>query len=707
MSVPSRAVVATVLASLLVAAAPVSRLAYPPTRAEPKIDTYFSTKVADPFQWLEDGRSPEVIAWSAAQTDLATKYLVAQPHFATIRARVAELTHTSTSRYGLSIRKNVLFYLRETPPQAHAQLVVRDGFAGDERVLFDPAISGSANAQPSIDAYRPSNDGSKVEIETDVAGAEDESIRIVDVAGGKVLETLDHAGGGTSPVAFAWDADGNGYTHTQWPRNADDTYASSGIEIFHHTIGSDPSTDAYVFGRGRSAKSEYVLYASTDGSASAIQQSDGDGVASSLYLRSGDGRFEPVAGPTAGIGSSSLRAGAFVGDAFYAIARGRKPRGEIVAFGPGDTFATAKTIVPASAVVPQKIVPVPGGFVSVDVDGGDGAARAFDASGRLLQQVPVPAVSSIDEFAADPAGGPIVAGYENYTTREKWLAYDARTDALGETGIADLGPGDFSNVVTERVMVPALDGTVTIPLEITHARGIPRDGSAPAILTAYGAYGSVSSPYFDPQMLAWYERGDIFAQAMVRGGGEYGEGWHTAAKLATKTVSSDDLAACARWLAKNGYSDSQHLGIEGSSAGGFLMGLAVSRDPNLYRAVLGHVGIYDLLRYERTPNGYYNTGELGTVRDPAQFAWMLKQSPYHNLHPDIAYPAVLLTTGENDPRVDPYMSRKMIAVLQATSSINPMLLIQSPGQGHGLDDSFAEIVDRATIELTFFDSQLR
>ncbi len=218
----------------------------------------------------------------------------------------------------------------------------------------------------------------------------------------------------------------------------------------------------------------------------------------------------------------------------------------------------------------------------------------------------------------------------------------------------------------QRVLVPSLDGKVHVPLEIVS------DGAhgarTPTILSAYGAYGSVTRPRFSATSLAWLERGGALALAMVRGGGEYGQEWHQAALHATKTLSADDLAACARWLGANGYGDAQHLGIAGGSAGGFLMGLALTRNPSLYRAVASSVGIYDLLRVELTPNGAFNTPEFGTVTDPAQFPWMLAQSPYHNVRKGVAYPAVLMTTGENDPRVDPYNSRKMVAVLQADSS---------------------------------------
>ncbi|MGH7715183.1 MAG: prolyl oligopeptidase family serine peptidase, partial [Vulcanimicrobiaceae bacterium] len=330
------------------------------------------------------------------------------------------------------------------------------------------------------------------------------------------------------------------------------------------------------------------------------------------------------------------------------------------------------------------------------------------ADGKRWKQIPVPPTSVITAIGADARSGQIIIGYQNYTVPDRWLRYNPAANTLAQTGIARKTPGDYSNVVVDRVFVPSLDGKVRIPLEIAHMRNVPRDGTAPTLLTAYGAYGIISTPFFLGSELAWLEHGGVFAQAMIRGGGEYGEAWHKAAVHATKTKSSDDVAACAQWLGAHGFGNAQHIGIEGGSAGGFLMGLALTRNPSTYRAVVAHVGIYDLLRVELTPNGAFNTPEFGTVKDPKQFAWMLKQSPYHNVHNGTAYPAVLFMTGENDPRVDPYNSRKMAARLQAASSSPyPILLLQQSGRGHGIGSSFSQAVEQRIDVLTFFESQLR
>jgi prolyl oligopeptidase len=687
-----------------------SRLAYPPAHTVAVTDTYFGKTIPDPFRWLEDAKDPAVIAWSAAQTKLALDFIAGQPSYAGYKARIAELSRTSTQRFGLRIRRDRWFYLRQTPPQPQPELVVRDGPTGTERVLFDPATAANGAAPPAIESVFVAPDGSKVAFTTQQGGAEQEALHTVDATSGLALgDVLTHVGGGPSPFALAWDGDGKGFIHTQWPQSADGTYATSNILIMHHVLGTDPAADTYVFGRDVSPRAEYQITASLDGKMQALFETDGDGVHASVFLRESTGSFTRVATPDDAIGSSSASGGTFVGDSLDVVSDKRDSHGEVVAIAPGQTFESGKVIVSASDVIIEDVVPVAGGFATSDSQGGDGSARLFETSGKPRGALPVPTIATLTELASDPrTRGPIIIGYVTYTTPNKWLAFDPSTKAATPTGIAVTAPGDFSGITAERVFVPSLDGKAQIPLEIVHAKNIKLDGSAPTVLTAYGAYGTISRPYFSATSLAWLERGGVFAQAMIRGGGEYGEAWHQAARLATKTVSSDDLAACAAWLGAHGFGKSRHLGIIGGSAGGFLMGLALTRDPQLYRAVVSEVGIYDLLRVELTPNGAYNTPEFGTVKDPAQFDWMLKQSPYHNVVTGRSYPAVLLTTGENDPRVDPYMSRKMIARLQADSaSTLPELLIQRAGQGHGIGNSFDQRIESVTEIDSFFDSQLR
>ena len=702
-----RVFVATLAIFSFAGAAPVL-FAYPSSAVRPVIDTYFGKPVVDPYRWLEDS-TPEVAAWSAKQSKLTLAYLHALPAYSLYAARVAQLSKTSTNRFGLAIAGGHYVYLRQTPPQPQAQLVTRETIHGDERILFDPQTQvADGAAPPAIESVFLSFDGRKVAVTTQQGGAENETLHVVDTVTGELLpDTIPNVGGGTSPTALVWDGDGNGFLHTKWPLNTDGTVSSAHIEIWHHVLGTDPATDTYVFGRGLSPRAEYVLLGSSDGTYQAAFETDGDGVHGSLYERASGETFTKVASPPDAIGSSGDAQCAFVGDRLVAISAKRSSLGEAVAIDPGSTFASATTIVPAGSVVITGVVPVRGGFLTQDIDGGDGSSRFFRSNGTRAA-LPIPAVATITAMAGDLSTGDIVVGYTGYASPNAWLLYHAGTNTLTQTGLRQRTPADYSRVVVRRALVPSLDGMAKIPLEIVSLPGIKTDGTAPTILTAYGSYGTISRPGFIGARLAFLERGGVWAQAMIRGGGEYGEAWHLAAKLKTKTVSSDDVAAAADWLGTHGYGTAKHLGIIGGSAGGFLMGLALTRNPERYRAVVSTVGFYDLLRTELTPNGAYNTPEFGTVKDPAQFAWMVKQSPYENVVRGRRYPAILMTTGENDPRVSPWQSRKMIARLQASSSSQlPILLWQKAGEGHGIGNSFAQRVADTTAQLTWFDSQLQ
>ncbi len=551
---------------LLGASAP-PRLAYPSPPSHQASDVYFGTTVDDPYRNLENPNDPQTRAWAAAESDLARRFIHEQPDYAAIRARVEALAKGSPSRSGLRIAGGRWVYLRRTPPAPQAVLVVRDGESGPERVLFDPAASATG-APPAIGSVYLSPSGAQVAFTTQQGGAEDETIHVVDVASRSMLaDTLPHAGGGTTPVALAWDADGKGFTHTVLPRNADGSYAHDGIVLVHHALGADPASDAYVFGRGLSRKAEYHLLASRDGSALAALVADGDGVPASVYVRRGAGEFVQVATPAAGIGNSATAPAAFVGNVLAVVAKGKAARGAVIGIGPGQTIDTGTTLVAGGELVIDDVVALPDGFATVDVDGGDSGLRVFSSDGTVRQTVPVPAVSTIDFVAADARGGDVIVGYEGYTAPQRWYRYDAAHNALAATSVGESAPEGFAQVRVQRVLVPSLDGKVKIPLEVVSGPKA-RGARTPTILGAYGAYGTITRPRFTAASLAWIERGGAVASAMIRGGGEYGADWHDAARLATKTVSADDLAACAKWLGANGYGDAKHLGIVGEVRAG-------------------------------------------------------------------------------------------------------------------------------------------
>ncbi|HKT29604.1 prolyl oligopeptidase family serine peptidase, partial [Dyella sp.] len=234
------------------------------------------------------------------------------------------------------------------------------------------------------------------------------------------------------------------------------------------------------------------------------------------------------------------------------------------------------------------------------------------------------------------------------------------------------------------------------------------NGQRPTILYSYGGYDIPITPHFIGPELAWLERGGVLAFANIRGGNEYGQDWHAQGQKLHKQNVFDDFHAAALALFDTHWTDRQHLGILGESNGGLLMGASLVQHPDDYRAVVAMVGIYDVIRHETNfTNGAYNVSEFGTVSDPAQFKATLAYSPLQNVKPHTAYPAVLMTTGANDPRVAPWQSRKFTAALQSTTtSDQPILLLTRMNAGHGIGAPFSQRVGNTAIMLTFFAQEL-
>jgi prolyl oligopeptidase len=270
---------------------------------------------------------------------------------------------------------------------------------------------------------------------------------------------------------------------------------------------------------------------------------------------------------------------------------------------------------------------------------------------------------------------------------------------MQETALRQTSPADFSDCEVRREFAEAPDGT-KLPLNIIMKKGTKLDGKAPLLLYGYGSYGLSEQPYFTPQIKLWLEQGGIYVDASVRGGGEYGEEWHQAARLGTKKQSMEDFASCARWLEDKGYSSKERLAIEGGSAGGLLVYGTLVHYPDFMKAAVAHVGYGDVLRTETSPNGEFNVTEFGTVKDSVQFRGMYSYSPYHHIENGKTYPAVLGLTGMNDPRVSSWETFKMVARLQATGSRNPVLMRVSYDSGH-IQSSLSER-DQETADVMMF-----
>jgi prolyl oligopeptidase len=277
---------------------------------------------------------------------------------------------------------------------------------------------------------------------------------------------------------------------------------------------------------------------------------------------------------------------------------------------------------------------------------------------QLLGIVPLPEASVAQQAPPEPGRRASQSGSRAHGVDRFEPGADVGAGRIAKTALSVEFPISLRDATVSREWAVSRDGT-RVPLTVIAPTGVPRDGTRPALLTGYGGYGFSGTPWFDPGLRIWLDHGGVFAHANLRGGGEFGQAWHDAGRLLKKQNVFDDFIACAEHLVKAGYTSPRRLAIEGGSNGGLLMGAVLTQRPGLFGAVVSHVGIYDMLRVERSPNGAFNVPEYGSVTDPDQFRALLAYSPYHHVRDGSAYPPVLLATGANDPRVDPMHSRKM------------------------------------------------
>ncbi|HTF68880.1 MAG TPA: prolyl oligopeptidase family serine peptidase [Edaphobacter sp.] len=331
--------------------------------------------------------------------------------------------------------------------------------------------------------------------------------------------------------------------------------------------------------------------------------------------------------------------------------------------------------------------------------------KVFDGASAALVRIPYGTSSKAVRISAPWPASIIDAtsvSMSGWTHGPSYYRVMAGSSVFTRTDLAPPSPyTDVAGLVAKDVEVRAADGT-TIPLSLVYKQGMVQDGKNPTFLWGYGAYGISQPPIFGPMLLPWFDHGGIYAVAHVRGGGELGEEWHKAGMMSTKPNTWNDAIACAEYLIAQRYTSSEKLALGGGSAGGILAGRALTERPDLFAAVLDMVPMSDTLRSERSANGANNISEFGSVKTSDGFRGLYAMSPYVHVKDDVHYPAVLLTTGINDPRVDPWQPAKMAARLQAANGgAKPILFRVDYDAGHGMDSTRKQLFEERTDYWTF------
>lgn len=661
----------------------------PSTPKRPVTETFFGTKLVDHYRWIEDLTSSEAQGWFKTQNQYTRQVLDAIPGREKLRARIAELDNTGLRVSGLQSFGGRLFYFRQAPGDDNRKLYVREG--ATERLLLDPVKLTANGIHYSIDYYQASPNGKFVAAGVSPGGSENAVVHVLDADSDRDLGMpIDRAQFGS----VAWLPDNRSFFCNRLQKlesGESNTRKYLNSRVYLHRLGEDPARDTPIFGKGISSavvlreedipflivplESKWAFGIVAHG----VQNETTVYVTAVKEINGAGTPWRKIADISDDVTGVDVN-----GDRVYLLTHHGASRYKVVQIDlPNGEIAKATTVIaPADAVVTSITAAADALYVQ-KLDGGLGRLWRLPFAGGPASEIQLPFGGAIQEMAANPAEPGIYLRLASWTKSSLYYHFDPKSGAITDTKLVSPSPADFSRIESEEVKATAQDGTL-VPLSIIHQRGLKLDGSHPALVHGYGSYGITYDPAFDPSSLAWLERGGVIAVAHVRGGGEYGEDWHNGGRNSTKKNTITDFIACAQYLIQHKYTSPAHLAGEGTSAGGITIGGAITERPDLFAAALDNVGMSDDLRAELQVNGPANIPEFGTVKKEDDFRNLLAISAYHRVKDKTPYPAVLLTTGINDPRVDSWQMGKMTARLQsATSSGKPVLLRVDYDAGHG------------------------
>jgi prolyl oligopeptidase len=665
------------------------------------------------YGWQIDAASKEVKAWSDGQNARARAYLAALPGVAKIRDQLKEILTAKTVKLTALVKAGGhIFALKRRPPKEQPFLVVLPSVEAPDkaRVLLDPNDLDKKGTT-TIDWFVPSPDGKRVAVSISRVGSESGDLHIYDTETAKeVYEVVPRVQNGTAGGSLAWSPDGKGFFYTRYPRGQERAAVDLDFyqQLYYHELGTPTEKDRYELGKDlpRIAEIKVWMHEATGRLLCSVQ--NGDGGEFAHFGRDPDGRWRSYSGFKDQVVQATFGPD---GDLFL-VSRRDAPRGKILklSWKDGDLGKAKDVVAEGEDTIvtdfwskPTVVATASRLYVTYQL-GGPSEVRAFDLAGKKAKaprQLSIATVSGLTPMGGDD----LLFARESYVEPLSLYLFRAETGESKKTELTTPPPVQLDDVEVVREFALTKDGT-KVPVNVLMRKGARRDGSNPCVVTAYGGYGVSIEPAFHPELRVLFDRGVVFAEANLRGGGEYGEAWHKAGALTNKQNVFDDFAAVLQHLIAKKYTSSEKLVIEGGSNGGLLMGAMLTQHPELMKAVVSYVGIYDMLRVELSPNGAFNVPEFGSVKDPAQFKALFAYSPYHRVKDGTKYPAVLFLTGANDPRVDPMQSRKMTARLQATGSQAPILLRTSDTAGHGIGTSLSERIDELTDVYAFFFEQL-
>lgn len=680
---------------------------YPKAKKVEQVDDYHGTKVADPYRGLEDPDTPESKAWIEAENKITFPYLESIPQRGAIENRLTEMWNYE--RYGTPFKEGGrYFYSKNDGLQNQNVIYTAKSLTGEPKVLIDPNKM-SEDGTVALTGYDISEDGKSISYGVASSGSDWQEWKVRDVETGKDLDDL------VKWVKFSgasWTHDGRGFFYSRYdePNVTGESDKLKALNYFHklfyHRVGTPQAEDQLIYERKDQKEWGFGGSVTDDGKYLIINVWKGTERKNLIF-------YKPVSAPDAKVVeliNEFENEYDFIdndGPVFWFKTDRDAPRSKVIAI---DTRkpdkANWKELIPQSDDALQSVGAVGGRFICRYLKDVATAVKVFELDGTFVRDVKFPTLGSAFGFGGERSDSETFYAFTSFTYPTTTFRYDVATgeSTLFKKPNVDINPDRYE---TKQVFYKSKDGT-RVPMFITHAKGLKLDGSNPTYLYAYGGFNIPITPGFSVSNAVWLEMGGVYAQANIRGGGEYGKEWHDAGKKLTKQNCFDDFIAAAEWLIANKYTSTPKLSIGGGSNGGLLVGACITQRPELFGAALPAVGVLDMLRFHKFTIGYMWTSDYGSVDNPEEFQALYKYSPLQNLKPGTSYPATLITTADHDDRVWPGHSFKFAAALQeANSGSNPVMIRIETKAGHGAGKPTSKQIEEAADRWAFLVRSLK
>jgi prolyl oligopeptidase len=675
-------------ATLLYAA----KLMPPPTKSEPVTDDMHGVKITDPYRWLEDQNSPQTRQWLEAQEKYARAYLDALPGRAQMKSDFDKLLKID-SMSAPAVRNGRYFFSRRLANEDRASLCIREGFQGKDEVLVDPKMV-TKDPTSSIHYQGISRDGSLIAYGIRKGGEDESEVHFIDVASRKPLADVIPRG---RFMGFSIKADKSGVYYTLFVQG-------KGSRVYYHAMGTPTSADKEIFGSGYGPTQLIGSGLSEDGRWLVLVVSDGvPPKKNEIYIQDVEhnGPIQTVVKDVEAEFDPD-----FAGDSLLLTTNWNAPNRRIFRTDlKNPTREHWKEIVPEGKLPIDSVSPAGGRVYVSYLDDVVTRVKQFDINGKDLGDFKLPGIGSASPPSGRWTDNELFFDFTSFVvpaSSYRYLVSSGKEDLWFQPKV----PIHTGDMEVKQVWYPSKDGT-KIPMFLVYRKGLQLDGNRPTLMTAYGGFNVSMTPSFSAIAAWWTEHGGVFAQPNIRGGGEFGESWHRAGMFEKKQNVFDDIIGAAEWLIQKKYTNPSKLAIRGGSNGGLLMGAMMTQRPDLFGAIICGAPLLDMLRFQKMSVGSWWTAEYGSADDPKQFPYLLKYSPYQNVHKGTKYPAILFVTGDSDTRVDPAHARKMAALMQADNgSDNPIILRYDTKGGHSGIGSVDKVIDQQVDEMSFVAARL-